>query len=87
MFNFLPSLKLNNGAIELDLFDHRQEGDQHNIDIIRFVTYDKEGNNPQETYAGIQGKSDHLKQQRIKRDEQQATRASEQTVSVEAATA
>ena len=87
MFNFLPSLKLDNGAIEVDLFDHRQDGDQHNIDILRVVTYDENGDNALETQFGIQGKSDHLKQQRNKRSEQQAARAVEEDITVEATAA
>ncbi len=84
MFNFLPSLKLNNGTVEVDLFDHRQDGDQHNIDFVRVVTYDEDGSNPLETQFGIQGKSDHLAAQRAKRNEQEATRTAEQTVTVSA---
>ena len=84
MFNFLPSLKLNNGTVEFDLFDHRQDGDQHNIDFVRVVTYDEDGSNPLETQFGIQGKSDHLKQQRTKRSEQEAARTAEQVVDVDA---
>ena len=79
MFGFIPALKLRDGALEIDAFDTRKDGDQHNFDILRVTTVD-EDDNRLTTQFGIQGQSDHLAEElRKRRDKKSSKKSSKKT--------